>query len=230
MISLYKEIVGLSCKLQFISSKWEKRKKQIIDNNYIEMELKSINEINENIFDNIKKARLASMEVKCIAEFYYVLNNNQKCIQYLNQSLDYFVKGMNGMQNGEKTSEFISERYENEVKRGVIPYIAYLLGRYDEIKPYSSEHPIERIFRAESVYNEEDENLDNMYQAVLNHDPTAFRENLDKRIRNLRKNSYDCLCAIDYWSLTLMKFASERGMETDYPYIELFDMRPFLSG
>ena len=69
--------------------------------------------------------------------------------------------------------------------------------------------------------NFEDEYLKGMYDAINEEKQEIFDAFLEKRIRDIRKMSVDYIVIVDFWSLGLLKYATEKGMKNSLKVIEL---------
>ena len=62
-----------------------------------------------------------------------------------------------------------------------------------------------------------------MIIALCDHDNISFENELEKRIKEIRKYPYDYLESIDIWSVVFVKLAKREGMEFYHNYIEIPD-------
>lgn len=202
-------------KIDFFSTKWIKRIEKMNSGNELAYRKNEITDTSNSSFDEVKKCVLHSMEYWRLAECEYLNKDYHSCINSLNLCIDQLISAFN-LEGEVNTTEPIKMKL-NEVKKGDGEvYIAYATNRFDDLSQYLYSSQIEEYFT-----QVEDENLIGMYHSIKEHNEEKLEVFLNKRIRDIRRMSVDYLIVIDFWALSLVKYAVENGMKINTKVIEL---------
>ena len=202
-------------KIDYISKKMIKRMEEMEANNEIEFRKKEILEVANSSFDEIKKHSLLCIESKGLAECQYIKGDYNSSINSWTLCIDHLI---NAFVFGKKVNTDVAIKIdlEKSKKECAEIYIAYVLNKFEELSQYLLYSKIDDYFD-----NFEDEYLKGMYDAINEEKQETFDALLEKRIRDIRKMSVDYIVIVDFWSLSLLKYATEKGMKNSLKVIEL---------
>lgn len=202
-------------KVDYISKKMIKRMEEMEANNEIEFRKKEILEVDNSSFDELKKHSLQSIEYKGLAECQYIKEDYNSSINSWTLCIDHLI---NAFILGKKVDTDVAIKIDLEKSKkecGEV-YISYVLNKFEELSQYLLYSKIDDYFD-----NFEDEYLKGMYDAINEEKQEIFDAFLEKRIRDIRKMSVDYIVIVDFWSLSLLKYATEKGMKNSLKVIEL---------
>lgn len=114
------------------------------------------------------------------------------------------------------------------METGIKGSLAIALNREEEVDKVMNPDCIFRLlldkdFDRASEISKNHEVFQPMIIAICNHDNLSFENELEKRIKELRKYPYDYFHSIDITSVVLIKIAKREGMEFYHNYIEIPD-------
>jgi hypothetical protein len=202
-------------KLEYKSAKWDKLVDFSISNNEIEYRRNEIEEVKEIATDKIHEQMLYRISYILLAKCEYINKEYKQSIDSWSAGITHLINAFN-LEGKVETNEASKIRLE-EFKSGCGEvYIAYVMNRFDELSSYMINSDIEYY-----LSDDEDEYLYGMYLAVKEGNQQKFDLFLTKRIKEIRKFSVDYLVVVDFWALSLVKFALEHGIKNSIKVIEL---------
>ena len=217
-------------RLDYKGKKWDKyRKKATEDTDYSVYELEDVEKyIKMDEPQILKYHSLKSLIYLSMFEKQYLLGNNEKCLEYMNKCLDEWVLTCQLWSEGYKANKAIEMDIERKMEIGVKGELAIALNREEEVDKVMNPDCIFRLlldkdFDKAREISKNHEVFQNMIIALCNHDNISFENELEKRIKEIRKYPYDYFNSIDIWSVVLVKIAKREGMEFYHNYIEIPD-------
>ena len=146
----------------------------------------------------------------------------------MNKCLDEWVLTCQLWAEGYKSNKAIEMDIEESMKIGVNGDLTIALNREEEVDKVMNPDCIFRLlldkdFDKAREISKNHEVFQPMIIALCDHDNISFENELEKRIKEIRKYPYDYLESIDIWSVVLVKLAKREGMEFYHNYIEIPD-------
>lgn len=214
-------------KLEYIPSKWEKRKAILIENSkYDYDEVSSLTKLyHEQGIDEIRYHYTLSLYYKNIAEDTFVQNDYLGCYKNIERSLNEFITSVRLLNKGKSTNQATILNIENKISSGYFGYFALLTSNYDAVsqivKPNST---IIQMLSNDTIAEDENDMIRTMECAISKKDSDKFQGALVDRIKKIRKFNLDNYICADFVTMALIKEAKKAGMKFCSEYIEV-DMK-----
>ena len=209
-------IYGKMKKLSVQGKKWNKRILEMKESNELLFREKEIRGREQENFDMIKKNILYCFDFKGLAENCYLNKEYDRCVELLGKVVDHLYEIFHLCQGGMQTDIVSKNTIENMKDGRVEIYIAYILGRFNEVANFLNHTCMDENFSCI-----EEEHLKNMYCAIKQMDKDAFIEALNSRIQDIRRIPLDYMVVLDYWAIALIKYAKGKGISVEAKYIEV---------
>ena len=214
-------------KLEYKSSKWEKRKSILIENSkYDYDEVSTLTKLyHEQKMDEIRFRYTLSICYKNIAEDAFVQNDYLGCYENIEKSLNEFVTSVRLLNEGKSTNQATILNINNKISSGYFGYLALLTSNYDAVsqivEPNST---IIQILSNDVIAEDENDNIRAMECAISKKDSDQFQSALVERIKKIRKLNLDNYICADFVTMALIKEAKKAGMQFCSEYVEV-DMK-----
>lgn len=203
-------------KLEYMSSKLVKRMERMKSENELSFRKNEIVRTKESFSDDVLQLYvLLNGRYIMLAECSYMESDCGETIKSLNYGIDSLKKALEFNGNA-KTSIAIQRILDKKVFGGGDVYVAYAIERFEEISRFLVSQNIEYFFDVLT-----DDILKNLYNAILNKNQDEVDSALEKRIRDIRKSPIDYTVILDYYSISLMRYAALKGIKTNVKVFEL---------
>lgn len=203
-------------KLEYHSKKWNKRIDSMNEKNEISFWRNEIAEIKQKANDVIHEQMMFNNSYILLAKCEYLNKDYTNAVNSWNLCIDCLIEAFK-LEGTTDTSEAVKINLKRAKQKCGEVYIAYVLNRFKEISQYVIYDTIEEVF--ESI--DEEDNLKGIYNSIKERNQESFDLFMKNRIKEIRRLSEDYLVVVDFWALSLIKYASEKGMENNIRVVEL---------
>ena len=210
-------------KMDYKTTKWEKRQKNLVECGKWDIEQTKMIEkqFDSGKMDGVRFYYSLALNYVNIAEYYYVINNKRECFEAINKLIELFEKCVHLLNSGEPTLESTKKNILKKIDIGYFGYFALILERRERLeKIVSKESGIFKMLN-DITLEETNSEIEMMQNAIVLRDSELFNRALLARIKEIRKFNLDNYLCVDFMSIALIKLANEYGMVVDGNYAEV---------